>query len=74
MPLGAVLPQLDGALFDWTIPAWRETKIHELFTLRLPKGTQRVIGVTPELVTRLAKRLVAFSEPLIPAFGVKCAT
>lgn len=61
----ALVSQLDAAVFDWTIPAWHETKIFELL-LRLPKGIQRTIGITPELAHTLAERMVAFRGALVP--------
>lgn len=62
----AVLPRLDPALFDWTIPAWHETKLAELF-LRLPKATQRKLGNLTALAHKVSQHLVPFSEPFVPA-------
>jgi ATP-dependent helicase HrpA len=62
----ALLSQLDPGLLDWTIPAWHETKVHELL-LRLPKAIQRSISVTSELATTIAQRLVPFGAPFVPA-------
>lgn len=62
----AVLPRLDPALFDWTIPAWHEIKLVELL-LRLPKATQRKLGNLNALAHKLASHLVPFSDPFVPA-------
>lgn len=65
VPLAEV-PRLDPALFDWTIPAWHETKLAELL-LRLPKATQRKLGNIPSLASKLALQLKPFSEPFVAA-------
>lgn len=65
VPLAEV-PRLDPTLFDWTIPAWHETKLNELL-LRLPKATQRKLGNVPALATKLAQHLEPFSEPFTAA-------
>jgi ATP-dependent helicase HrpA len=65
VPLAEV-PRLDPALFDWTIPAWHETKLTELL-LRLPKATQRKLGNITTLASKLAEQLKPFSEPFVLA-------
>lgn len=62
----ALVPRLDAAVFEWTIPAWHETKTYELL-LRLPKGVQRTLGVSPELVRTLAQRMLPFQGSIVTA-------
>lgn len=62
----ALVPRLDPAALDWTIPAWHERRLLELLH-GLPKAQRKELGDLPELAKTLAADLRPFSEPLLPA-------
>jgi ATP-dependent helicase HrpA len=62
----ALVPRLDAAELDWTIPAWHERRLLELLQ-GLPKAQRQQLGPLPELARKLATELVPFSEALLPA-------
>jgi ATP-dependent helicase HrpA len=62
----ALLPQLDAGELDWTIPAWHKEKLAALIE-GLPRALRRELGPSAPLAERLAKELVPFSGPLVPA-------
>ncbi len=63
-----LLPQIDPGELDWTIPAWHTEKIAALL-YELPKAARRDLGPIPELAATLARRLVAFRGPMLPALA-----
>ena len=71
----ALLPQLDPGELDWTIPAWHREKIAALLE-GLSRAQRRELGSIAELSDLLARELVPFSGPLVPALvrGVHAAT
>lgn len=62
----ALVSRIDPRVLDWTIPAWHESKLHELL-LRLPKSTQRKFRNLRALAGQLATRLEPFEGPFVPA-------
>ncbi len=64
----ALVPQLDPGELDWIIPAWHAEKIAALLET-LPKALRRELGVTPQLVERLALELVPFQGSMLPALA-----
>ena len=64
----ALLPQLTHGELDFTIPAWRERKLHALLE-ELPRAVRRELGALPQLAARLAERLADLNEPLLPALS-----
>ena len=59
-----LLPQLDPAIFDWTIPGWHEEKVAQLL-FGLPKSLQRTLGVDRSLVALIAEGLRPFQGSLV---------
>lgn len=59
-----LLPQLDPAIFDWTIPGWHEEKVAQLL-FGLPKSLQRTLGVDRSLVALVAEGLRPFQGSLV---------
>jgi ATP-dependent helicase HrpA len=59
-----VLPQLDPAVFEWTIPGWHEEKLAQLL-FGLPKSLQRTLGVDRPMASLLATELAPFSGPML---------
>ena len=71
MPL-VLLPQLDPGELEWTIPGWQAEKIAALLH-DLPKATRKEIadsaGTIADVARDLARRLVPFTEPMLPALA-----
>ncbi|MEO8840386.1 MAG: ATP-dependent RNA helicase HrpA [Kofleriaceae bacterium] len=61
----ALLPQLDPAVLDWTIPGWHEAKLRALLDA-LPKALRKLLFPLDELVHALGA-LRPFDGPLLPA-------
>ena len=59
-----LLPQLDPAIFDWTIPGWHEEKVAQLL-FGLPKSLQRTLGVDRSLAALIAEGLRPFHGSLV---------
>ncbi len=65
----ALVPALDAALFDWTIPAWLPEKIRWLL-LELPRRARKEIAAEAsvgELAALIAGSLTPFATPFAPA-------
>lgn len=62
----AVLPQLDPAVFDWTIAGWHEAKLLALLE-GLPKAQRKALMPLDELARHLAGKLRPFAGPMLPA-------
>ncbi len=71
LPL-VLLPQLDPGELEWTVPGWQAEKIAALLQ-DLPKPTRKEIGESAgtinDVARDLARRLVPFREPLLPALA-----
>jgi ATP-dependent helicase HrpA len=67
LPL-ALLPQLDPAELEWTIPAWQAEKIGALLGA-LPRPLLRGLDSVAELAETLAASLVPFDGPFLPALS-----
>ena len=63
LPL-ALLPQVDPAVLEWTIPGWHAEKI-TLLIYSLPKSVQRSLGPVKDLVSVLASSLRPFEGPML---------
>ena len=64
----ALLPQIPAGQLDWTIPGWHREKITAMLQ-GLPRAARRELGPIPELASELARRLVPFEGPMIPALA-----
>ncbi len=64
----ALLPQLDPGELDWTIPGWHREKITCMLH-DLPKSARRELGSIADMGAELARRLVPFQGPMIPALA-----
>jgi ATP-dependent helicase HrpA len=62
----AGLPQLDPAVFDWTIPGWMVAKLEALLEA-LPRAVRKTLAPLDELAYELAIVLTPFHGPLLPA-------
>ncbi len=62
----AVLPQLDPAWFDWTIPGWMVAKLQALLEA-LPRAVRKTLAPLDELAYELAIVLEPFRGPMLPA-------
>ncbi|HWZ93061.1 MAG TPA: DUF3418 domain-containing protein, partial [Polyangiaceae bacterium] len=67
VPLPLLL-QLEPGELDWTIPGWHEQKITALLS-DLPRALRRELGSIPELAASVARKLVPFQGPLLPALS-----
>ncbi|MBZ4414617.1 ATP-dependent RNA helicase HrpA [Myxococcus sp. XM-1-1-1] len=67
VPLLLLAQMVPGEL-DWTIPGWHREKLTALLE-QLPRAQRKQLGSLPDLVELLAKELVPFRGPLIPALS-----
>src|SRR5450432_3361070 len=67
LPLPLLL-QLQSGELDWTIPGWHEQKITALLS-ELPRALRRDLGSIPDLAAALARKLVPFQSPMLPALS-----
>ena len=63
-----LVPQLDPGELDWTIPGWHEDKIAALL-YELPRAMRRDLGDIRQLARTVARRLVPWQGPMIPALA-----
>jgi ATP-dependent helicase HrpA len=63
-----LVPQLDPAMLEWPIPAWRAEKI-ALLCHGLPKSLQRALGGIDELARTLGRELGPGDGPLCEALA-----
>jgi ATP-dependent helicase HrpA len=65
----ALLPALDPAALEWTIPGWYEEKVRLLLS-SLPKAFRKALQPLNELSETIARALVASYEvPMLPALA-----
>jgi len=62
----ALLPQLDPAVWAWTIPGWHEAKLRALLDA-LPKAVRKTLPPITELAGTLAVKLRPFDGAMLPA-------
>ncbi len=62
----ALLPQLDPAVFAWTIPGWHAALLGALLD-GLPKPLRKALAPLDALVVELASTLRPFDGPMLPA-------
>ena len=67
LPLPLLL-QLEPGELDWTIPGWHEQKITALLG-ELPRALRRELGSIPDLAAAVARKLVPFQGPFLPALS-----
>jgi ATP-dependent helicase HrpA len=64
----ALLPQLDPAVLEWTIPGWHLEKI-TLLLQALPKAVRKTLVPLPEVARTLAESLRPFAGPMLPVLA-----
>ena len=64
----ALLPQLDPAVLEWTIPGWHAEKI-SLLLHGLPRALRKGLVPVPEVARTLAENLRPFDGRMLPALA-----
>ena len=65
LPL-ALLPQLDAAVMQWTIPGWHQAKLLAMLE-SLPKALRKTLAPLDQLALELASDLRPFDGAMLPA-------